>query len=85
MMGAARKVSGTNNLGADKEKAKEKGKVVDRDGEKGGRRSSVGGKRAGTPDGFGDLGAVGGTRRIWLKGGFLKGKGVDRSGSGEGR
>jgi hypothetical protein len=85
MMGAARKVSGTNNLGADKEKAKEKGKVVDRDGEKGGRRSSVGSKRAGTPDGFGDLGAVGGTRRIWLKGGFLKGKGVDRSGSGEGR
>lgn len=84
-MGAARKVSETNNLGAEKEKAKEKGKPVDHDREKAERRSSAGGKRVGTPDGFGDLGAVGGTRRLWLKGGLLKGKGVDRGGGGEGR
>jgi len=73
MMGAARKVSEGNHPSIDRDKDRDKGKGADRDG-KDGRRSSAGVRG----EVFGDLGAIGGTRRLWMRTVGGKGKGKDR-------
>jgi hypothetical protein len=92
MMGAARKVSESSKTTPE---GKEKGKVFDRGGN--GRHSAAGvrgvslggsngGDRAGDGgESFGDLGGVGGTRRLWLRHVGLRGKGVDRGETEGGR